>query len=87
LPRRRRNFLLENLTNDEAAQYLALGWYNFARDEQLPPPGDWRIWLFLGGRGAGKTRAGAEWIAEGVGRGVMRDVGRRAPPFSMSAVS
>ncbi|MEM6535648.1 MAG: terminase family protein [Pseudomonadota bacterium] len=22
----------------------------------------WRTWLFLGGRGAGKTRAGAEWV-------------------------
>lgn len=31
------------------------------RDEQTPPPGDWRIWLFMGGRGVGKTRTGAEW--------------------------
>ena len=31
------------------------------RPEQTPPPGDWRIWLFLGGRGVGKTRTGAEW--------------------------
>lgn len=23
---------------------------------------DWRTWVFLGGRGAGKTRAGAEWL-------------------------
>ncbi|WP_370426857.1 DNA-packaging protein [Oceanicella actignis] len=29
---------------------------------QLPPPGEWRTWLILGGRGAGKTRAGAEWV-------------------------
>ena len=29
---------------------------------QLPPAGDWTTWLILGGRGAGKTRAGAEWI-------------------------
>jgi len=29
---------------------------------QLPPVGAWRIWAILGGRGAGKTRAGAEWI-------------------------
>nr|WP_306887775.1 terminase family protein [Amorphus orientalis] len=33
-----------------------------ARDEQLPPDGDWTVWLILGGRGAGKTRAGAEWV-------------------------
>jgi phage terminase large subunit-like protein len=32
-------------------------------DKQLPPDdGDWRNWLILGGRGAGKTRAGAEWV-------------------------
>lgn len=33
-----------------------------ARISQRPPVGDWRTWLFLGGRGAGKTRAGAEWV-------------------------
>ena len=27
-----------------------------------PPDGDWLVWLILGGRGAGKTRAGAEWV-------------------------
>ncbi len=32
-----------------------------ARASQRPPEGGWRVWLFLGGRGAGKTRAGAEW--------------------------
>ena len=32
-----------------------------ARQAQCPPPGDWRGWLALGGRGSGKTRAGAEW--------------------------
>jgi phage terminase large subunit-like protein len=39
-----------------------LHWRSWARAEQLPPDGDWRTWFFLGGRGAGKTRAGAEWI-------------------------
>ncbi len=29
---------------------------------QLAPEGDWRVWVILGGRGAGKTRAGAEWV-------------------------
>ncbi|WP_366510945.1 terminase family protein [Yoonia sp.] len=29
---------------------------------QVPPAGDWRTWVILGGRGAGKTRAGAEWV-------------------------
>ncbi|WEZ85240.1 terminase family protein [Rhizobium sp. 32-5/1] len=32
------------------------------RPEQLPPDGDWRSWVLMGGRGSGKTRAGAEWV-------------------------
>ena len=34
-----------------------------ARPEQLAPAGDWNIWLYLAGRGAGKTRTAAEWLA------------------------
>ncbi len=38
----------------------------FGRDDQLPAPfasgQPWTTWLILGGRGAGKTRAGAEWV-------------------------
>ncbi|GMG81226.1 terminase family protein [Paralimibaculum aggregatum] len=37
---------------------------------QCAPEGDWRVWAILGGRGAGKTRAGAEWVraqVEGAG--------------------
>ena len=29
---------------------------------ELPPPGDWVTWLILAGRGAGKTRTGAETV-------------------------
>ncbi|WP_243463358.1 terminase large subunit domain-containing protein, partial [Brucella suis] len=38
-------------------------WLIRARDAQLPPDGDWRVWLIMGGRGSGKTRAGAEWVS------------------------
>lgn len=38
-------------------------WLFQARDAQLPPSGEWRTWLILGGRGSGKTRAGAEWVS------------------------
>ncbi len=37
-------------------------WTFQARPEQRPPEGDWRTWLIMGGRGSGKTRAGAEWV-------------------------
>lgn len=42
-----------------ALPYLFDHW---ALPHQVPPGGDWRAWLILGGRGAGKTRAGAEWV-------------------------
>ncbi len=32
----------------------------WAMPHQLPPESDWRSWVIMGGRGAGKTRAGAE---------------------------
>lgn len=32
----------------------------------MPPDGKWVSWLLLGGRGAGKTRAGAEWVRASV---------------------
>ncbi|MBR0553881.1 DNA-packaging protein [Stakelama marina] len=37
-------------------------WSLWADPRQLPPPGDWRVWLMLAGRGFGKTRTGAEWV-------------------------
>ena len=43
---------------------LASHWSYWARREQLPPAGDWRIWLICAGRGFGKTRAGAEWVSQ-----------------------
>lgn len=81
LPPLQRRSLLRSLSNDEA-RLLLDDWRFWARAEQLPPPGDWRIWLFLGGRGAGKTRAGAEWIAEGVRRGAMRRIGLVGATFA-----
>ncbi|HEY0270666.1 MAG TPA: terminase family protein [Sphingomonas sp.] len=44
------------------AQAMLADWPFWARAEQRPPPGDWRVWLLMAGRGFGKTRAGAEWV-------------------------
>ncbi len=57
---------LEALPENDAGRLLA-DWALWARPDQLPPAegqggGPWSIWLVLGGRGAGKTRAGAEWV-------------------------
>lgn len=46
-------------------EQLMWDWKAWARPEQLPPPGDdWAIWLYLAGRGAGKTRSAAEWVRD-----------------------
>lgn len=37
-------------------------WVSGRHKHQVPPKGDWTIWLLLAGRGAGKTRAAAEWL-------------------------
>lgn len=37
--------------------------HQLARPNQLPPEGDWMVWLIQAGRGFGKTRVGAETIA------------------------
>jgi phage terminase large subunit-like protein len=43
---------------------------------QTPPEGDWTTWVILGGRGAGKTRAGSEWVRAQVEGGRPGDPGR-----------
>ena len=43
---------------------------------QLPPGGDWTTWVVIGGRGAGKTRAGSEWVRAQVEGSRPADPGR-----------
>ncbi len=43
-----------------------------ARTSQRPPEGDWRVWAYVAGRGAGKTQAGAWWIQKRVEAGTMK---------------
>lgn len=53
---------LANALTDEERNEFGFHWRLFARPEQLPPKGDWRIWLVMAGRGFGKTRCGSEWV-------------------------
>jgi len=43
-----------------------------ARLTQRPPEGDWRVWAYVAGRGAGKTRAGAAWVQQRALAGAMK---------------
>lgn len=49
--------------------------YGHARGDQWPPDGiDWFTWMLVSGRGAGKTRSGAEWV---------RKITERVPRIAM----
>jgi phage terminase large subunit-like protein len=56
-----RRLLSEQLDQNERNGFDYV-WEYVARREQLPPEGDWRIWMIMAGRGFGKTRSGAEWV-------------------------
>ena len=64
---------LESLGED-ALRALPFLFEFWAMPHQVPPDGDWRSWVIMGGRGAGKTRAGAEWV-----RGLVEGDGPRDP--------
>jgi phage terminase large subunit-like protein len=63
--------LLKRLSRQQLIE-LKYDWLERARPEQLPPDREWQKWLYLGGRGAGKTRSGAEWIRAQVEAGCQR---------------
>ncbi len=54
----------EFLTGLSDAALMSLPWLFevWALPHQLPPEGVWKTWIIMGGRGAGKTRAGSEWV-------------------------
>jgi phage terminase large subunit-like protein len=68
---------------DDDLDEIATEWEIFAHAHQTPPDlapsgKPWLTWLMIGGRGAGKTRAGAEWIrAQALG----------LPPFATQKAS
>lgn len=70
----RRTQHLAQLTPDEI-RAVNSGWHHWRRPDQTPPDGDWSLWLFMGGRGAGKTKAGAEWVNAMVASGGARRIG------------
>lgn len=64
LPLEERRKLLESLSTASLKEIVRDEWWWTARPEQIPPPGNWLIYLVLSGRGWGKSRSGAEWIVD-----------------------
>ena len=61
LPPEQQQRFLSSLTEIEAEAFQ-YDWSFWGRTEQQPPPGEWRTWLVMAGRGFGKTRTGVEWV-------------------------
>ncbi len=51
---------MRTITKISAGLRAALVWK--PEEHQLPPAGLWWMWVFQGGRGSGKTDAGADWF-------------------------
>lgn len=61
MPEEERSAILQGIDMET----LMWDWKAWARPEQMPPQGDdWSIWMYMAGRGAGKTRSAAEWVRE-----------------------
>jgi phage terminase large subunit-like protein len=76
--------LSHTLLNQEVVE-LNNQWLYWAREHnQLPPQIAFRNWLVLGGRGAGKTRAGAEWV-KALALGIFEPVIRRCQRIAIVA--
>ena len=58
--------------SDEDKLALNWSWEFWARPSQHIPPGAWKYWIINAGRGAGKTRSGAEWVRYKVSNGCGR---------------
>ncbi len=78
LPETLKNRLVTELSLAEV-RALFYDWQFWARHNQLPPEGDWRVWLLLAGRGFGKTRTGAELMRARVTARTARLVALVAP--------
>ena len=61
LPDAARAAFLASLAPDEMVALLH-DWPTWARPDQRAPPGDWRTWLLVTGRGWGKTRVLSETV-------------------------
>jgi phage terminase large subunit-like protein len=69
MPKKDRIKALLQLSPEEQ-DALVHDWSFLGRDEQMiPPKDDWSVWLYMAGRGAGKTRTGAETVREVIKRG------------------
>ena len=79
---RKTDIFLNRLIRTPDLYQFITNWLHTARGHQAAPDHiNWLIWLLLGGRGAGKTRTGAEWIRSQVADHGKRRIALVAPTF------
>lgn len=61
MPEAKRRAFVADLPEAVRAE-LHYDWRLWGRPKQMPPPGDWDVWMILAGRGFGKTRCGMEFF-------------------------
>lgn len=66
LPAPARNNFLRSLSPQTLEEMRRGEWWYTARPEQIPPEDGVYVYLFLAGRGAGKSRSASEWIVRRV---------------------
>lgn len=74
-----RDQILSTIPTEEM-QRILFDWDIWSRPDQRLPTGDWFCWALISGRGAGKTRTGAETIKKWVG-------GPKDPPIRIALVA
>ena len=79
LPTEDRSRVLRGYSQKDIAR-LIYDWNTWAREDQQLPGGDWFAWALISGRGAGKTRTGAETVKTWVG-------GPDSPPIRIALVA
>ena len=57
-----KSLILDSLGDDQGS--LLYDWSFWGRPNQIPPDIDWYIFAMIAGRGAGKSRSGAEWVSK-----------------------
>lgn len=87
LSKKKRKEYLSKFTKTEL-ELLNSYWPFFARPKQLPPPLNivdhplgWKYWIFLAGRGSGKTRTAAEYVRYRIEKGLSKRIALIGPTY------
>jgi phage terminase large subunit-like protein len=62
-------------------------YFTTARPGQLPPDGDWTVWVLKAGRGYGKSWAGSQFVRSEVESGRAKNIAIVGPRLAIREIS